>query len=182
MQHFFLKTLALLTVCAALPLSGATYKLLDLTKGNFQDGKVPPRWVSYKAATYLPLPQLSYKMEEGKRTWNISKVAGKDGARFDSYYRYPAKAGDKFVVTVEARGKGKISFIVQALSAKKWEGHIGIKSVAVNAKYGVYKISFDVKNMKNPTEKLYCHFMVDKGSDISIRSIAAEVIPGKAGK
>ena len=164
---------------AVLPLSGQDFKILDMTKGIYKDGQLPVNFVSYGHAAYKPLPAVSYKVEDGKKAWVITKVEGKDGARFDSYRRYPAQAGDKFILTVEAKGKGEGFFILQANSQKGWEGQIGYKSFKVTDKYALYNVEFDVKDMKNPTKNLYCHFVVKNGSELYIRSINAKVVSGK---
>ena len=164
---------------AVLPLSGQDFKILDMTKGIYKDGQLPVNFVSYGQADYKPLPVVSYKVEEGKKAWVITKVEGKAGARFDSYRRYPAKAGDKFILTVEAKGKGEGFFMLQVNSQKGWEGQIGYKSFKVTDKYAIYNVEFDVKDMNNPTRDLYCHFIVQKGSELYIRSINGKVVPGK---
>ena len=171
--HFFL-------VISAVCLAAAETEMIDLETIN-PSFNTPMNWYPNKRAAFIPLPTVTYSVEQGRKVMHISNVKGKDGCRFDCYRNYPVLNGDKIILTAEVKGKGKGIFTVQAYSGKKWMGHIGIKTFAIPTEWQSVKVEFDIHDLdpKAPTSGVICMFGAKNGSELFIRSLTSDVVAGK---
>ena len=92
---------------------------LSIAGGAF--AAAPDGWEFHNWSRYKPDPQVDVSVGDGGEEFHVHGISGERGMQLMSTNRMAATKGDMVVITFEAKGKGRVSAVLNHYdAAKRW--------------------------------------------------------------